>query len=230
MLPASPRAALFDLDGTLVDSVPDLAAAADATLRDLGRPPAGEPRVRDWVGDGVPRLVHRCLTGDMHADAPAELHRRALERFLHHYARENGRRTALRPGAGRALAALAERDVALACVTNKPRGFTLSLLAALGLDGFFASVVGGDDTRRQKPHPEPLLAALDALGVAPSRAVMVGDSDNDVRAARAAGVAVVAVSDGYNHGRPVAESGPDAVLDTLDDLPALLYPHGAPPS
>jgi phosphoglycolate phosphatase len=213
---------LFDLDGTLVDSVPDLVRAAHATLAALGQAAPGLDAVRSWVGDGVERLVHRCLTGDMAADADPDRHREALALFLGHYARENGRHARLYPGAAETLGALAAHGVALGCVTNKPRTFTLALLEALGVAARFATVVGGDDTTHKKPQPEPILHALQALAVTPADALMVGDSENDVRAARAAGVAVVAVSYGYNHGRPVAAAGPDAIIDCLDELPALL--------
>jgi phosphoglycolate phosphatase len=222
-----PRAVLFDLDGTLVDSVPDIARAADATLAALGRAPPGLERVRGWVGDGVERLVHRCLTGDMRADADPELYREALALFLSHYARENGRDTRLYPGAAETLDALAAQGIALGCVTNKPRTFSLALLETLGVAARFGIVVGGDDAARKKPHPEPVLHALRALAVTPAEAVMVGDSDADVSAARAAGVAVVAVSYGYNHGRPVATAAPDAIIDRLDELPALLRRRAA---
>jgi phosphoglycolate phosphatase len=213
-----PRLVLFDLDGTLVDSVRDLEAAANATLEALARPPLAEARVRDFVGDGVDRLVHRCLTGEMDRDAPAPEFRRARETFMRHYEAHNARHSRLYDGVREGLDTACGWGAALGCVTNKPAHFTEPLLAHFGLLERFRVVVSGDSTPRRKPHPEPLLHAASTVGVAPARALMVGDSDNDVRAARAAGMPVVCVSYGYNRGRDIAASGPDAVVDSLARL------------
>jgi len=222
VLAARPELVIVDVDGTLVDSVPDLAWCVDETMRRIGRGPWGEARVRDWVGNGVERLVKRALTGDLEAEPdPAEF-ARAYPIFLELYAENTSRRSRLYPGAAEALAALEGAGYRLAAVTNKARRFTEPLLADLGVRGRFAAVVCGDDCARKKPDPEPLLCAARELGVAPGRCLMVGDSSNDVQAARAAGMPVVCVSYGYNHGRDIREARPDAVIDSLLELPPML--------
>jgi phosphoglycolate phosphatase len=218
----APALVLFDLDGTLVDSVHDLAAAADDTMRALGRAPPGEANVRTWVGNGIERLVHRCLTGDMHADAPAAEFDAAMSRFMHCYERRNGECSSVYAGAVQGLAAARAAGARLGCVTNKSHRFTAPLLSRLGLAHWFDVVVSGDTAARKKPHPDPLLHAAAALGVAPADTLLVGDSENDVRAARAAGMRVLCVSYGYNHGRDIRDACPDAVLDSLAELAGLL--------
>lgn len=218
------RAVLFDLDGTLVDSVPDLATAVDATLAEFGREPAGEARVREWVGNGAQRLVKRALTGSMDGEPPAALFEQAFPRFLEHYGRHLSDRSRLYPGVAEALATLRAQGLALAVVTNKPERFVAPLLSALGIARDFAVVVGGDTLARKKPHPAPLLHAADALGAAPAATLMVGDSRNDVLAARAAGMGIVCVPYGYNHGEDIRLAAPDAVVEDLRELASLLKP------
>ena len=221
-LPRPPELVLLDLDGTLVDSVPDLADCVNAALEAVGLPRRAEREVRLWVGNGVVRLVHRSLTGEMEGEAEEGLFRRALERFQACYRERYACRSRPFPGVLEGLAALKAAGIPLGCVTNKPGAFTRPLLEALGLVPFLEVVVAGDETTRQKPHPEPLLEAARRAGARPERTVLVGDSVNDVRAARAAGMPVVAVSYGYNHGRDIREAEPDAVLNSLVELPALL--------
>lgn len=213
-----PRLVMFDLDGTLMDSVPDLAAAVDAMLRQLGRAPAGIARVRDWVGNGSATLVRRALAGGFATEAvdPA-LAERALALFMQAY--EGGHAlTTVYPGVPPVLDWLRERRVPLAVITNKPARFVEPLLAEKGLGGRFAWIVGGDTLAQQKPHPAGLQHVLAQAGVAAGEALFVGDSRNDVQAARAAGVRCVALTYGYNHGRPIAEESPDLVLDDLRAL------------
>ena len=213
-----PRLVMFDLDGTLVDSVPDLAAAVDNTLNDLGRPPAGVNQVRDWVGNGARVLVRRALAGGLeHAhvdDAQAE---QALELFMQHYA-ANHALTQVYSGVKPTLDWLREQQVELAIVTNKPERFVAPLLDEKGLGGYFRWIVGGDTLPQQKPDPAALRHVLRLARVEPAQALFVGDSRNDVRAAKAAGVPCVALSYGYNHGRPIAEEHPAQVLDCLSGL------------
>ncbi|SFB36582.1 phosphoglycolate phosphatase [Azotobacter beijerinckii] len=213
-----PKLAMFDLDGTLVDSVPDLAAAVDRMLGQLGRKPAGVERVRLWIGNGAPVLVRRALAGDLRHDgvdaAEAEA---ALALFMQAYADSHGL-TRVYPGVPETLDWLREREVQLALITNKPARFLPELLADKGLDGYFRWIVGGDTLPQQKPDPAALLWVMGQAGVAAEEALFVGDSRNDVLAARAAGVACVALSYGYNHGRPIAEEGPALVLDALSAL------------
>ncbi len=220
----SPSFILIDLDGTLVDSVPDLAWAVDRTLEALGRPPAGEDKVRDWVGNGVERLVKRALTGTLHDDPEPALFEEALPIFTRHYHEINGRLSRPFPGVTQGLEALSELGIPLGCVTNKAEAFTLPLLEKLGLRPHFQLVVSGDTTPHKKPHPEPLLHAARHFGAPPESGLMVGDSRHDVEAARNAGFRVIAVSYGYNHGEDIRQAKPDAVVDRMDQIPALLQP------
>lgn len=213
------RAVLFDLDGTLVDSVPDIAVAVDRMLYDLGRAPAGESRVRGWVGNGGRMLVRRALAFDV-AGVPDDdaLLPRAMEIFFRHYDDSNGEASRLYPGVAEALDGLAARGLAMAVITNKPHRYVAPLFEALGILQHFPVLIGGDTLPVKKPDPAPLWHACELLGVRPAQSLMVGDSTNDIEAARAAGCPVVAVDYGYNYGRPVAEDNPDRVLSDLRDL------------
>lgn len=212
---------LVDLDGTLVDSVPDLAFCVDELMRQLGRPAWGEGKVRYWVGNGVERLVKRALTGEMEAEPDPALFERALAIYSALYQENNAVRSRLFPGVKEGLGHLQGAGFKLGCVTNKTARFTEPLLRSLGIRGFFAIVVSGDTTPQKKPHPAPLLHAAEFFKVPPERALMVGDSCHDVEAARAAGFAVVGVSYGYNHGEDIRTAGPDAVIDSFTELPQL---------
>ncbi len=217
-----PQMILLDLDGTLVDSVPDLAACIDRMMQALGLPERGEAAVRDWVGNGVERLVRRALVGRLEGEPDPDLFDRGYPLFLDCYARHNGQRSRLYPGVREGLDGLREAGFPLGCVTNKAERFTRPLLQALGIAGRFAIVVSGDSLPQKKPDPAPLLHAARALGADPARCLMVGDSVNDVRAARAAGFQVVCVPYGYNHGRDIREAAPDAVIASLAELPPRL--------
>jgi phosphoglycolate phosphatase len=215
-----PKAVVFDLDGTLVDSVPDIQAALNWLLARMNRRPVARDEVVGMVGDGVPKLVERGLlaTGGLPAgglDGPTA-------DFTRHYEANAAALTQPFPGAVPALAALRDAGCVLAVCTNKPAGATAEILDALDLAPFFAAVAGGDTVPGvRKPDPRHLMHVLDQLGMAPGDAVMVGDSHNDVNVAKAAGVATVAVTFGYAHG-PVGELGADLLIDHFDDLvPAL---------
>lgn len=217
-----PKMVLIDLDGTLVDSVPDLARSVDAMMTELGRPPHGEATVRNWVGNGVERLVKRALTGTLDGEPnPADFDR-AYPIFLERYTAHNGEHSRLYPGVAEGLELLAARGMQLGCVTNKAAQFTEPLLAALGVAGHFGIIISGDTVPEKKPSPLPLLHAAEHFGVAPAAALMVGDSISDVKAARTAGFPVVCVSYGYNHGLDIRDAGPDAVIDSLAELADLL--------
>lgn len=218
----APRLVLFDLDGTLVDSVGDLSAAANATLADLDRPAVSVEDVRRFVGNGIDALVHRCLTGSMDRPAPATDFTEARARFMSHYESCNARHSTLYAGVEEGLRALGRRGLQLGCVTNKSARFSEPLLAHFDLLERFCTVVSGDTTPRRKPAPEPLLHAASAVGVTTASTLMVGDSRHDVAAARAAGMPVVAVSYGYNHGEPIGGANPDAVVDSLEEIDELL--------
>lgn len=215
-----PRLVMFDLDGTLMDSVPDLAAAVDKMLMLLGSEPAGIERVRDWVGNCSRVLVRRALAGQLEHDGVAdELADEALALFMQAYAGGH-ELTAVYPGVRDCLDWLRERRVKLAIITNKPAQFIEPLLEEKGLAGYFDWLVGGDTLPQQKPDPAALFWVMDKAGVEPSESLFVGDSRNDVRAAKAATVRCVALTYGYNHGEPIADEQPALVLDDLRELVA----------
>jgi len=209
------RAVLFDLDGTLLDSAPDLAAAANAMLAELGMPPREPAVIATYIGKGIPRLVERTLTGSLDAAADPVLLAQALPIYEHHYAAESGRRSVPFRGVIEGLRALHAAGLPLACITNKAERFTVDLLQRTGLDGFFAVVVCGDTVARKKPDPEPVLTACARLDVRPADALMIGDSANDVEAARAAGCRIWCVPYGYNEGQPVESLDCDAIVPDL---------------
>lgn len=213
-----PKLVIFDLDGTLLDSVPDLAAAVDTMLLGLDRPSAGVERVRDWVGNGSLVLVRRALAGSIdHAKVDEKEAELAHQAFLRAYSGGH-ELTTLYPGVTAFLDALQQRDVLMAVATNKPERFVAPLLEEKGLLGYFRWLVGGDTLSAQKPDPAALLWIMQQAGVSAAQTLFVGDSRNDVLAARAAGVKVIAVSYGYNHGRPIALENPDLLVDSLDVL------------
>ncbi|NJD89195.1 MAG: phosphoglycolate phosphatase [Betaproteobacteria bacterium] len=209
------RAALFDLDGTLVDTAPDLAAAANRMLADLGRPGLEEGQIRDYVGKGVVNLVNRCFEA---TGGGSEGERgRAHAIFERHYTAGIADRSRPYPGVVDGLAALERAGIALGCVTNKAGRFTEPLLEQTGLRHFFGVVVSGDTVERKKPHPDPMLYAAGKLGAAPSETLVVGDSLNDVQSARAAGCAVVVVPYGYREGLALEDLGADAVVASVEE-------------
>ena len=222
----APRMILVDVDGTMVDSVPDLAYCVDELMRALGRPPHGEARVRNWVGNGVERLVRRALVGQLDGEPPEQDYVRAYPIFVELYAANTSRRSRLYPGVREGLDWIKSAGYRLGCVTNKAARFTVPLLAALGVRDDFELVVSGDTLPVKKPDPAPLLHAARYFGVAAAESLMVGDSVSDVRAARAAGFQVVCVSYGYNHGADIRAARPDAVIDSLGDLRGLLPARG----
>ena len=211
------KAVLFDLDGTLVDSIPDLAEAATRMMAELGLPPRSRDEITRFVGKGLAELVRRCISG---AQPPsAEELATALEVFKRHYAATNGSRSTVYDGVAETLAVLRARGLPLAVVTNKAHDFTVPLLAAMELEGYFAAVISGDTTAHKKPHPAPLREACARLGVAPEAALMIGDSANDSLAARAAGMAVLLVDYGYSEGLPVDTIECDGLLSSVRQLP-----------
>jgi len=213
-----PQLVMFDLDGTLLDSVPDLAAAVDSMLAQLGRPPADIEQVRQWVGNGALVLVQRALAGKFdYSSISAAAAEPALQLFLQAYAQESTR-SQLYPGVLDTLTALKNKDIKLAIITNKPEQFLPDLWRSHGLTGLFDWVVGGDTLAKQKPDPMGLLWVMQQAGVTAEQSLFVGDSKNDIQAAKAAQVRCVALSYGYNHGQPIELEQPDLVIDNLNQL------------
>ena len=217
-----PDMILIDVDGTLVDSVPDLAFCVDTMMTELGHTPRGEARVREWVGNGVERLVRRALVGALQGEPDEAEFERAYPLFLELYAENTSKRSCLYPGVQEGLELLKSAAYRLGCVTNKAAQFTEPLLRDLGLFDDFSIVISGDTLSRKKPDPAPLLHAADFFGCEPGNALMIGDSVSDVAAARAAGFQIVCMSYGYNHGVDIREAAPDAVVDSFVEIYPLL--------
>lgn len=219
--PIPVRAVIIDLDGTLLDTIPDLAAAANLMLRELRKPALPVDLVRTFVGKGIPKLVERTLE-EADCQSDPEAFSRALSLFERHYADVNGRHTTIYPGVREGLELLARQDFPLACVTNKSMRFTEPLLAMSGLQRYFAQVVAGDTLSRKKPDPAPLLHACAGLGVVPEKMLMIGDSVNDAQAARSAGCPVFCVDYGYNEGEDVRSLDTDAIVGTIEEAVGLI--------
>lgn len=208
---------MIDLDGTLLDTALDLTEAANAMLREFGRPECDVASIRTFIGRGLHNLVKRCLAGQIGAaedsTPPPE---EAMACFRRHYRESNGRHATVYPGVVEGLRAMQDKGLRLACVTNKATDFTLPLLARSDLAGWFEQVVCGDTLVMAKPDPMPLLHICQQFGIGPGEALLIGDSLNDVRAARAAGSPVFCVPYGYNEGMAVRETDCDAIVPSLE--------------
>ncbi|MGZ5195265.1 MAG: phosphoglycolate phosphatase [Ramlibacter sp.] len=214
-----PAAAIVDLDGTLVDTIGDFDAALNRTHAELGLRPIERGAILRMVGKGSGHLVRSALA---HVGADAALYDKAMTRYQANYAVVNGRHSQIYPGVREGLRALTEAGLRLACLTNKPTAFAKALLEAKGLSRFFEGVWGGDLFERNKPDPLPIVKTCEALGTAPPYTLVIGDSSNDARAARAAGCPVVLVTYGYNHGEPVHGVDADGFVDSLVEVARLL--------
>ncbi len=217
-----PKMILIDVDGTLVDSVPDLAFCVDEMMKAMDRQPHGETRVRDWVGNGVERLVRRALVGQLEGEPSDADFEKAYPIFLDLYAENTSKRSVLYPGVREGMDYLKAAGYQLGCVTNKAAQFTIPLLKDLGLFDEFGIVVAGDTLAVKKPDPGPLLHAAEQLGVTPEQSLMLGDSTSDVKAARAAGFQIICMSYGYNHGVDIRNDNPDLVIDSMTELEGVL--------
>ncbi|MDD4881467.1 MAG: phosphoglycolate phosphatase [Gallionellaceae bacterium] len=216
------KAVVIDLDGTLLDTAPDLADAAMAMAADLGLPEIDLATVKSYIGNGVSRLVKRVLTRDMEADPDPELYARAMPLYERHYSEWVSRKSRVFPGVVEGLQAFKGMGLRVACITNKSERFTVPLLGDTGLFPFFELVLSGDSLPERKPSPLPLLHACQYFGVEPAELLLIGDSLNDTQAARAAGSPVFCVPYGYNRGRPVEELDLDAVVPTLAEAAKLV--------
>ena len=217
-----PEMILIDVDGTLVDSVPDLAYCVDEMMKKLGMPEHGEEKVRNWVGNGVERLCRRALIGQLDGEPDDALFEKAYPIFLELYAENTSKRSCLYPGVEEGLDYLQAQGYKLGCVTNKAAEFTHPLLKDLGVFDRFEIVISGDTLPKKKPDPLPLLHGAEHFGVKPENAMMLGDSMSDVKAARAAGFQIICMSYGYNHGEDIRDYNPDAVIDSMAELKGIL--------
>lgn len=210
------RAVLFDLDGTLLDTIHDLAEGANRMLAELGRPARPLAQIHGFVGKGIPNLVRRCMTED--AIAGEDEIARAIEVFRRHYAMVNGEQTRIYDGVLDTLRTMRAAGLALGCVTNKAAAFTAPLLERMGIADFFGCVVAGDTLAVKKPDPATLEHACAQLGVLAAETLMIGDSANDAEAARAAGMPVFLMRYGYSEGRPVDTIDCDALLSSMREV------------
>ena len=213
-----PKLIMIDVDGTLVDSVPDLAYCIDEMMQKLGLQKWGEDKVRHWVGNGVPKLVERALTGELEGRPIKEVFDKAYPIFLDLYEDNNSQRSYLYDGVREGLDYLISQGYQLGCVTNKSEQFTHPLLKALGIFNDFKIIISGDTLAKRKPDPMPLLYCAEHFNLKPKDCLMLGDSVSDVKAARAAGFDIICMSYGYNHGNDIADENPDLVIDSMNQL------------
>ena len=218
-------AVMIDLDGTLLDTVPDLTAAAERMLAALGLSARTQEEIRSFIGKGIPNLVQRCLQSSAGAAGVEALQAEALALYHDFYFEESGRRSAIYPGVLEGLAQFRAMRLRLACVTNKAARFTLPLLAQTGLAPYFELVVSGDTLARKKPDPMQLAHICAAFALAPEKVLLIGDSANDALAARAAGCPVLCVSYGYSECGDVHNLDCDAIVDSLSEAANLLEGH-----
>ncbi|AQS40473.1 phosphoglycolate phosphatase [Shewanella psychrophila] len=216
------KAIAFDLDGTLIDSVPDLAAATRATLSDLDLPGCTEEQVRSWVGNGAQVLMSRALTHALAREVLQDELDNAMPKFMHHYQDNLQQHSQLYPCVKDILAQLTSLGFPLAIVTNKPYRFTIPLLEAFGISHHFSHILGGDSLARMKPDPMPLTHLLSHWQLMPDELLMVGDSKNDILAAKAAGITSIGLTYGYNYGEDIGLSDPDAVCEQFSEIMALV--------
>ncbi len=220
----SVQAVALDLDGTLLDTLPDIAEAANRMLDDLGRERTDLATVRSYIGDGIPRLTKRLLAGSRDGEADSALFERALPLFQRHYRDTFTLTSRPFPGVLDGLGCMRALGLRLACVTNKAIAFSAPLLDATGLTGYLDLVIGGDSLPSKKPDPGPLLHVAQQFSVSPAGLLVIGDSDNDSRAGRAAGCPVFLVPYGYTGGRDVRELDADAIVIDLVEACSLIQP------
>lgn len=222
---AAIKAAIIDLDGTMLDTVPDFEAALNGMRADLGLAPITQAVIKPLVGKGSEKLVRDALLLDWDAARVDAVFDEALAGYQRHYLAINGDHSTLFEGVIEGLQAMRAQGLRLVCVTNKPIAFTLPLLDQKGLAPYFERVFGGDSFEKKKPDPMPMLGACAALDLPPSTVVAIGDSSNDAESARAAGCFVLTVPYGYNHGRPIQEINSDGIVSSLLEAAEQISAH-----
>ncbi|MCJ7837873.1 MAG: phosphoglycolate phosphatase [Burkholderiales bacterium] len=215
-------AVMIDLDGSLLDTLPDIAAAAERMLAALDLPPRSPEEIRSFIGKGIPTLVERCLHGREFQARAEVVQAEALALFQDFYFEESGRHTAIYPGVLEGLERMRSMRLRLACVTNKAARYTVPLLEHMGLAAYFELVVSGDTLARKKPDPMQLAHICTEFALAPAAALLIGDSANDALAARAAGCPVMCVSYGYREGGNVHDLDCDAIVESLSEAANIL--------
>ncbi|MCF1429176.1 MAG: phosphoglycolate phosphatase [Shewanella sp.] len=221
------KAIAFDLDGTLIDSVPDLAIATGLTLASQGLPECTEDQVRTWVGNGARTLLRRALTWAQGAAVSDDELDRVMQDFMQYYSQYLEQHSRLYSGVTDVLQAFKARSLPLALVTNKPYRFTEPLLRGFDIDKYFDLVLGGDSLPEMKPSPLPLVHVMEHFKINADELLMVGDSRNDILAAKAAGAMSIGLTYGYNYGEDIGLCGPDAVCDHFLEILAMVVPRQA---
>lgn len=214
-------ALMFDLDGTLLNTAPQIAHAANAMLAELDLPVLSYGQVKSYIGEGAQMLIQRCLASALNVSPEQALMAKAQPLFFAHYA-NNVTESLPFDGVEEGLTALKQRNLKLACVTNKPEKFTRPLLEASGLAPYFEIVVSGDTLAGKKPDPIQIHHICAEFNVMEMEAMLVGDSATDIAAAQAAGCFIVTVPYGYNQGKAIDESQVDAMIQDLTELPSIL--------
>ena len=213
-----PKLIMIDVDGTLVDSVPDLVFCVDQMMIELDLQLCGEERVRNWVGNGIPKLIERALIDKLDKESISKVYEVAYPIFLKLYSDNSAIRSRLYDGVKEGLNYLKSKGYLLGCVTNKAEQFTNPLLKKMGIYNDFRLIISGDTLDKKKPDPLPLLHGANFFNMQPNECLMLGDSVSDVRAARAAGFDIICMSYGYNHGNNIEDENPDLVIDSMDQL------------
>ena len=216
------RAAIIDLDGTMVDTAPDFQVAINRMRDELHLAPLALDTIVDFVGKGSENLMRRVLGVDFEKNEVESRFDHALERYQHHYLQINGDHSELYAGVHEGLVAMKKGGVRLACVTNKPIAFARPLLEKKGLIDLFEVIYGGDSLAHKKPHPLPMLTVCNDFDLQPAQVVAIGYSSNDSEAARAAGCRILTVPYGYNHGQPVQTIDTDGIVESLIDAANLI--------
>ncbi|MGV7210710.1 phosphoglycolate phosphatase [Oxalobacteraceae bacterium A2-2] len=224
---AGVRAAIIDLDGTMLDTLPDFQVALNGMRAELGLAPISQRQIELMVGKGSEHLIRSVLALDYDAAEVEQRFAAAMEAYQRHYLAINGQHSTLYPDVKAGLEAMRAQGLRLACVTNKPIAFTTPLLQQKGLDGYFELVYGGDSLPRKKPDPLPLTTVCQQFGLAPAQVVAIGDSSNDAQAARAAGCPVLNVPYGYNHGESIHDTDSDGIVATLLEAAHQIRSHNA---
>ncbi len=216
---SKPEMVLIDLDGTLVDSVPDLAWCMNETLTTFGFPTHDIEKIKTWIGQGATYLIDQAINSESNTlEVHSTTFNNAFTFFLDLYADNLSKRSQLYPFVKETLEWFRQQNIKIGCVTNKNEAFSIPLLSDMGIRDYFEIVISGDTLPLKKPDPAPLLHGAHFFNVSPHNSLMIGDSITDIKAARNAGFPVICTSYGYNHGIDIATANPDAVIDSFAEL------------
>ncbi len=221
-MPSFPQAILFDLDGTLVDSAPDIAHALSCTFSELGMKPRSDAKVRQWVGNGIDKLLHRAITDSMNGIVEEEIFSQIKARFFEKYKSNVGCHSEVFAGVKETLQTLSDKNISLGCVTNKDQVFTLLLLEKMNIKQYFKTIIGGDDVKNKKPAADALVLAAEQLNVPIDQCLMIGDSKTDVSAANNANIDIICVDYGYAQGVNLSQLKIKALISNFQEIEGLM--------